>query len=73
MISLLDTADHYPLDAWVVFRNLPDVDHKWYIRPLREGFKHVEVWVRDRGVWIRMEPCFEVPVLRRTSKNRFAG
>ena len=64
MISLLDTVDHYPLDAWVVFRNLPDAEsHKWYIRPLREGFKHVEVWVRDRGVWIRMEPCFEIPVL----------
>lgn len=63
MISVIDLADHYPLDAWVVFRNLPEGEAKWYIKPLRDGFKHVEIWVRDRGVWVRLEPCFELPVL----------
>ena len=63
MISVMDLADHYPLDAWVVFRNLPEGEAKWYIKPLRDGFKHVEVWVRDRGVWVRLNPCYEIPTL----------
>lgn len=63
MISLLDAPDHWLVDGWLVFRNIPaDQPRKWYLKPLRDGFQHVELWVRDRGVFIRMDPCFEFPV-----------
>lgn len=59
------TPDTYPLNACVVFRNLPDPDDgKWYMKPLKDGFKHVELWINDRGVWIRMDPCYEFPTFQ---------
>lgn len=65
MISLLDLADGYPLDAWVVFRNVEKSDRTWADRfLLKDGFHHVEMWVMDRGVYVRMETCFSFPVLQ---------
>lgn len=61
--SLLDLAGGYLIDAWVVFRNTPERP-RWHLRGLRDGFRHCDVWVRDRGVWVCMEPYFEFPALR---------
>lgn len=65
MISLLDTPDHWPVDGWLVFRNLPaGMPQKWYLKPLRDGFRHVELWIKDRGAYVRLDPCFEFPVFQ---------
>jgi len=62
--SLLDTANGYPIDVWLAFR---DVDHdgplNFWWRQLQPGFQHVECWRKDRGVWVRLEPCFEFALL----------
>lgn len=62
--SLLDTADGFPIDVWVAFR---DVYHEgppgfWW-QFLEPGFQHVECWRLDRGAWVRLEPCFEFAIL----------
>lgn len=56
----------YPLDGWAVFRNLADTveNRKWWLKPLKPGFKHVELWLNDRDVWLRLDPCFELPTLQ---------
>lgn len=61
MISLLDTAGRWVPDWYLVFRDLPDWRSRsplW--RMLRRGFQHVELWRWDRGIWIRIDPCFEL-------------
>ncbi len=60
MTSLLDTAGKIHVDVWLVFRELPDWRTRSLLwRTLKPGFHHVEVWRHDRGLWIRLEPCFE--------------
>lgn len=61
MISLLDVADHWLVDWHLVFRNLPPegkTSRLWGL--LKDGFEHVELWRCDRGIWIRIDPCFEM-------------
>jgi len=61
VISLLDTADNWVADWHLVFRDLPDWrSRSWFWRMLRPGFQHVELWRCDRGIWIRIDPCFEL-------------
>jgi hypothetical protein len=58
-------VSEYPIDAVVVFRNLPDADDgKWYMRWLKDGFKHVELWLNDRDVWVRIDPAYELLTLQ---------
>lgn len=61
MLSLLDTADNWLIDWYVVFRDLPAEGKRsrlWKL--LKPGFQHVELWRCDRGIWIRIDPCFEL-------------
>jgi hypothetical protein len=61
VISLLDTADKWLVDYWLVFRDLPEeakTSRLW--RLLKRGFEHVEVWRCDRGIWLRIDPAFEL-------------
>jgi hypothetical protein len=61
LLSLLDTADHWVADWWLVFRDLPaeaTTSPLW--RLLKPGFQHVECWRCDRGIWLRIEPCYEM-------------
>lgn len=61
MISLLDTTGMWVTDWYLVFRNLPPegkTSRLW--RLLKDGFEHVELWRCDRGIWLRIEPCFEI-------------
>lgn len=60
-LSLLDTANHWVADWYLVFRDLPPgfaVSPLW--RLLKPGFQHVECWRCDRGIWIRIDPCWEL-------------
>ncbi len=61
MISLLDTVDSWILDWYVVFRKLEEEQTRsWWWKLLKPEFQHVEVWRCDRGIWIRIDPCFEL-------------
>lgn len=61
MTSLLDTADKWVSTWWLVFRNLPpEGKRSRFWKLLEPGFEHVELWHYDRGIWIRIEPCFEL-------------
>jgi hypothetical protein len=61
MISLLDTADKWVADWWLVFRDLPaEAKRSWFWRLLKPGFEHVELWRCDRGIWLQVDPCFEL-------------
>jgi hypothetical protein len=61
VVSLLDTAGKWPVDVWLVFRDLPDWRERsplW--RCLKPGFQHVEAWKHGDGIWTRIEPCLQV-------------
>jgi hypothetical protein len=61
VISLLDAEDHWFTDWYLVFRNLaPDAKRSRLWGLLKDGFQHVEVWRCDRGIWLQVDPCFEV-------------
>lgn len=61
MISLLDTADRWVTDWYLVFRDLPaEVKQSWLWKLLKPGFEHVEIWRCDRGIWLQVDPCFEL-------------
>ena len=61
MLSLLDLERHSVADWFVVFRDLPDIaERSWPWRLLKSGFRHVEVWRCDRGIWLRVDPCMEL-------------
>ena len=47
----------------MVFRNMDSLG-RWPLRKLRDGFRHVEIWVEDRSVWARLDPCYEFAVLQ---------
>jgi hypothetical protein len=58
---LLDTAEKWPIDYWLVFRDLPaeaKTSRLWKF--LKPGFEHVEVWRCDRGIWLRLDPAWEL-------------
>ncbi len=64
MISLLDTADNWVADWHLVFRDLPDWRSRSpFWRLLKPGFQHVEAWRCDRGIWIRVDPAYEMVVV----------
>ena len=61
MISLLDTTDRWIVDWHLVFRDLPaSQSRSRFWRLLKPGFQHVELWRYDRGIWLRIDPCFEL-------------
>lgn len=61
MISLLDTEDRWITDWYLVFRDLPaEAKRSRLWRLIKPGFEHVEVWRCDRGIWLQVDPCFEL-------------
>jgi hypothetical protein len=58
---LLDAADHWFTDWYLVFRDLPaEAKRSWMWRFIKPGFEHVECWRCDRGIWLQIDPCFEI-------------
>lgn len=54
---MLDLPEGQVVEAWLVFRDVVGPS-KWYMRLFKNGFKHVEIWLLDHDVWVRLDPCF---------------
>lgn len=53
--SLIDVADNYAVDLWVVFRKA-DKRVCWLWKWLKPGYQHVEIWrYVPPGAWIRLD------------------
>jgi hypothetical protein len=58
---VIETESHYLSEWTLVFRNVdPTKMTSPLWRLLRPGFQHVECWREDRGVWIQLDPGFEL-------------
>jgi hypothetical protein len=59
-LNLLDLSGRL-VDVWLVFRNVAR-PHRPLWRWLKDGFHHIEIWQKDRGAWVRFDPCLDVSV-----------